>query len=221
MGTVIGWILTLSPIIFHILKKVLPKLFGSIGRLVGTLIGPTAGATGGVRGGVLGVILGYLVGLFGIFARIPRFFKWLFAADGLLAFVPKFLEFTLKFFKTPVLLGIALVTSSIFPTFIEKIFLVVGAAALHIFIWIFKLGRNVFLGALNEAATSGGSALDEFRDSVLGSFDSLPPCMVDIMGYLHLVEDLGLILTTAIVLALVSVFRIVYGGFFTKSGSPL
>lgn len=212
MATAIGWILTLGPVLLAIFKKVLPKLLPKIGTLINALL---------AKGGVFAIVVGLVTKIWGWLSRFPLFLKGLFGAGGLLFFVRPFLEFLLKMFKTPILLGIALVVSSIFPTFIEKIFLVVGAVALRIFIWIFKLGKGVFVGALNQAGSGGSPALDEFRDSVLGSFDELPPCMVDVMGYLHLVEDLGLILTTAMLLALVSLFRIVYGGLFVKSGSPL
>ena len=215
MATAIGWLLTLGPLVFALLKKVIPKLLPKIQALLGGLLGSGAGSAV-TRGGILGAVGLFLSRIWGWLQRFPAWLKTLFAVGGTLHFVRNILIFLLNFAKTPILLGIALVTSSIFPTFVEKIFLVVGAVVLHIFLFVFKLGKNVFLGALNEAGASGtGGVLDEFRDSVMGSFDALPPCMVDIMGYLHLVEDLGLIITTATLLALVSVFRIVYGGFLT------
>lgn len=212
MGTVIGWILMLAPLLLPLLKKVLPKLFTKLGVLLGGLLG---GAAVGGKVGVFAKIVGALAFLFSWLKRFPGWLKGLFAVGGVLHFLRVIVVYLLCVVKTPILLLIMLVTSAFFPTFVEKIFLVVGSVVLRIFLWFFKLGKNVFLTALEDAGSDGGSAVDEFRDAVLTSFDELPPCMVEIMGYLHLVEDLGIIVTTATILALVSVFRIVYGGFIT------
>ena len=87
----------------------------------------------------------------------------------------------------------------------------VGAVSLKIFLFFFKIGKNIVTGAIHTAGENGGDALDEFRDMILGSFDELPPCMIQTMGYLHLVEDLGIFMTTMSILIIVSVFRMVYG----------
>ena len=78
------------------------------------------------------------------------------------------------------------------------------------------------MGAMQSAGSDGGNAIDEFRDAILGSFDEFPPCMIQTMGYLHLVEDLGIVFTCISVLVIVSVFKTVYGvgkiqplGYFT------
>lgn len=228
MMAVIGWVLTLGPIVFALLKRFLPKLFTRFGGKVkgltgnadglgpvgGTLVGAdillssTAAKTGAV--GLIVVILGRI---WSWCSKFTGWFKGLFAVGGTLAFIRPILEFLVGCFKTPILLVISLVTSVIFPTILEKIFLTVGAVCLHIFLWIFKVGKSVFLNSLQNAGTGGTNAVDEFRDAVLTSFDELPSCMVEVLGYLHLVEDLGLIVSTAVLLALVSVFRIVYGSF--------
>lgn len=215
MATVLGWILMLAPLALPLLKKVLPKILGKLGALMGGLMGGAAAGGTVAKAGVLATIVGFLGSIFSWLKRFPAWLKTLFAVGGVLHWLRVVVVYLLCVVKTPVLLGIMLVTSAVFPTFIEKIFLVVGAVCLRLFLWFFKLGKSVLLGALDSAGTGGDSALDEFREAVLGSFDELPPCMVDIMGYLHLVEDLGLIVTTAAILALVSVFRIVYGGFIT------
>ena len=215
MATVLGWILMLAPLALPLLKKVLPKILGKFGGLMGGLMGGSAVGGTVAKAGILATIVGFLGSIVSWLKRFPAWLKPLFATGGSLYFIRAIVMYLLNIVKTPVLLGIMLVTSAIFPTFVEKIFLVVGAVCLRIFLWFFKMGKGVLLGALGSAGSGGDSALDEFRDTVLGSFDELPPCMVDIMGYLHLVEDLGLIVTTAAILALVSVFRIVYGGFIT------
>ena len=46
------------------------------------------------------------------------------------------------------------------------------------------------------------------------SIDSLPPCIVDIMGYMHFVEDVGMLITTAVFIGiynLVTYFFFRYG----------
>lgn len=78
---------------------------------------------------------------------------------------------------------------------------------------IFKIGKAAFLGA---AGPGTGGAIDQFREAILGSFDDLPVCMVQVMGYIHFIEDLGIIVSTVTLLVVVSVFRVVYGNFITK-----
>lgn len=227
----IGWVLTLGPIIFALLRRFLPKLFSKLGGKVKGLtgnaegLGPVGGTLVGAdvllsstaaKTGAIGLIVVILGRIWSWCSRFTGWFKALFATGGTLAFIRPCLEFILGVFKTPILLMISLVTSVIFPTILEKIFLTVGAVVLHIFLWVFKMGKNVFLGAMQSAGSDGGSAVDEFRNAVLDSFDALPPCMVEIFGYLHLIEDLGLIVTTAGLIALVSVFRIVYGSFIVR-----
>lgn len=231
MVALIGWVLTLGPIIFALLKKFLPKLFSRLGGkakgLTGNAegLGPVGGTLVGAdvllsstaaKTGVMGLIVVILGRIWSWCSRFTGWFKGLFAAGGTLAFIRPVLEFMLGCFKTPILLAISLVTSVIFPTILEKIFLTVGAVVMHIFLWVFKLGKNVFLGAMSKAGSDGGSAVSEFQNAVLSSFDELPPCMVEVLGYLHLIEDLGLIVTTATLIALVSVFRIVYGSFVVR-----
>lgn len=213
MATVIGWILMLAPLLLPLLKKVFPKLVGKLSVFLGGLLG--GAAVGGGKVGVLAKIVGAVGFVVSWLKRFPTWLKGLFAVGGILHWLRVVVVYLLCVVKTPILLCIMLVTSAFFPTFVEKLFLVVGSVVLRIFLWIFKLGKNVFLGAMDQAGSGGSNAIDEFRDTILGSFDELPPCMVEIMGYLHLVEDLGIIVTTATILALVSVFRIVYGGFIT------
>lgn len=188
MGAVIGWVITLAPLIWVVLKKAVPWF---LTRYAGKLA-------------FLSIITGFL-------SRIPTFLKGLFAGGGALYFFRPVFEFIIGIFKYPILLFMTLVISSFFPTILEKLFLVVGSVCLKIFLFFFKIGKKAFMGAVQNS--DGGGVVDEFRDAVLGSFDELPQCMVQTMGYIHLIEDLGMIVTTAALLAIVSAFRIVYGAF--------
>lgn len=224
MGTIIGWVLLLGPLLKSLLTKLVPwvarKFGGGLKTITGAggtvLAGEAIGSTV-TKVGVLGAILSVISRIWAWLGRFPTWLKGIFATGGALGFLKPFFEFLVHFAKTPVLLFLSLVVSAFFPTIVEKIFLVVGALALKIFLFIFKLGKKAFIGAVGQE----GGAVDEFRQWVLGSFDELPQPMIDIMGYLHLVEDLGMIFTTVALLAVVSAFRVVYGGVFVKSGSPL
>lgn len=225
MAQVIGWCIMLFPIVKALLTKVIPKLlsrFRGVGR---NLTGNAAGLGGGAlvlgdlalgdalkKGGAIGAIFLLLTRIWAWLGRFPAFLKGLFATGGVLYFLRPFFEFIVGLFKTPVLVFLALVTSAFFPTILEKIFLVTGAVCLKIFLFFFKIGKQAFIGAVNSAG-DGGGIVDEFRDAVLGSFDELPTCMIQTMGYIHFIEDLGMIVTTASLLAIVSAFRIVYGAF--------
>lgn len=226
MLTAISWIVVIGPILVPILKKVIPKILSKIrgvgGKLTGNMEGLGAGgwvaadlALGDTvkKAGAVGAILLMLTRFWGWMSRFPSFLKSFFEVGGALYFLRPLLEFVLGIFKTPVLLFISLLASAYFPTVLEKIFLLVGAATMKIFLTIFKMGKNVFNAAVDSMGQNGGGAINEFRDTILGSFDQLPPCFISVMGYLHFVEDLGMLVTTASLLIVVSVFRVVYGSF--------
>lgn len=222
MSAVIGWILVLAPFLKELLTKLIPKIisrFRGIGR---KLTGNAEGLGGGGmfvgmslsqvlnKNGVIGAIFFILVKVWEWLKGFPGFLKGFFEVGGALYFLRPLLEFMIGLAKTPILLALSLVVSSLFPTILEKIFLIVGSVTLRIVLFFFKIGKKAFLGAVNNG---GDGIVDEFRDSILGSFDELPDCMIQVMGYMHLVEDLGLIITTASLLAIVSAFRVVYGSF--------
>ena len=228
MLTVISWLLLLGPIIKALLTKVLPKLFSRFRGVGGKLTGNAEGLGGGAlvlgdlalgetikQTGAVGAVLLILTRIWGWLGRFPAFLKGLFDAGGALGFLRPLLEFIVGMFKTPVLVFFSLLISSYFPTILEKIFLLVGAVGMKIFLYFFKIGKNVFTMALEDVGSEGG-VVDEFREAVLGSFDELPPCMINVMGYVHLIENLGMLITTATLVLLVSVFRVVYGSFGPK-----
>lgn len=215
MSAVVGWLIILGPLLLKLGSKLLPKIgkgVSKVGGKGGPWIAPgtTIGSTY-AHSGLLGVIIFFLARMWGWLSKFPGWLKTLFGEGGKLYFIHRFFLWVVTFFKNPIILVASLVTSVIFPTILEKIFLCVGAVVLKIFMFFFKIGKSAFMGAMRTAAQDGGNALDEFRDAILGSFDELPPCMIQVMGYLHLVEDLGIIMTCISVLIIVSVFKTVYG----------
>lgn len=213
MASVIGWIIILAPIIFKLCAKFFPVIGKAIMRLAGKGGSVVAGASIGsvyASSGVLGAIFFVVSKIWGWLTKFPGWLKYLFGEGGKLFFIHKFFMFAITFFKNPIILALSLITSVVFPTILEKIFLVVGAIGLKIFMFFFKIGKAAFMGAMQSAAQGGGNALDEFRDAILGSFDEFPPCMIQTMGYLHLVEDLGIFMTCISLLVIVSVFKTVY-----------
>lgn len=228
MLTVISWLLVLGPLIKALITKVIPKLLSKWRGVGGKLTGNAEGLGGGPlvlgdlalgdamqKTGILGAIFILITRIWGWLGRFPTFIKGLFDTGGALFFLRPAFDFLIGIFKTPVLLFISLMVSSVFPTILEKFFLLVGAVAMKIFLFFFKIGKNVFSQAAQDIGSEGG-VVDEFRSAVLDSFDQLPHCMVDVMGYVHLLENLGLIVSTAMLLLIVSVFRIVYGSFGVK-----
>lgn len=225
MLTAISWLVVLGPLLLALLKKIVPKILSRIRGVGGKLTGNMEGL-GGVGGwvaadlalgdtikktGAIGAVLLMLTRFWGWMSRFPSFLKSFFEVGGALYFLRPVLEFLLGIFKTPILLFLSLLGSAYFPTVLEKMFLLVGAATMKVFLSIFKIGKNVFQSAVNNVGQGG--AVNEFKDAILGSFDQLPPCFISVMGYVHFIEDLGMLVTTATLLIIVSVFRVVYGSF--------
>lgn len=214
MATVVGWLLVLLPVLWKVIAKGVPALFRLIGRIGGKgkqFIGPvpTTIASAFKFGGIFSGIMMVLSKMWGWMSRLPGWLKISFGAGGLLWPLRWILNMIVMGFKNPVLILISLVASAFFPTILEKIFLVFGAVTLKIFLLFFRLGKAAFLGAMNSGG-SGTGTIDTLRAMVLNSFDELPPCMVQAMGYVHLIEDLGIYMSTITLLIIVSVFRIVY-----------
>lgn len=216
MASVIGWLLVLLPLVWKIAVKAFPALFRLIGKIGGkgkTFVGPvpTTIASAFKFGGILSGIMMILSKMWGWMSRLPGWLKILFGTGGLLWPIRWILNFIVMGFKKPVLVVISLVVSSIFPTILEKIFLVFGAVTLKIFLLFFRLGKAAFLGAMSSGGSGTGTGtVDNLRQMLLGSFDELPDCMVRAMGYVHLIEDLGIYMSTITLLVILSVFRLVY-----------
>lgn len=204
MGSIISVLVLALPFIRPALTKFLPWLMKK---------GVTVFGKGAAKGGIIGAILAGIQKIGSLFGRFPKFLIGLFGAGGSLYWLTEIIMFIAGAFKTPVLLFATLVLSSFFPTILEKIFLLVGAISLKFLLLIIKIGKNAM--SKLSASEGGSAAMDEFKQAVLGSFDELPPCFVDMMGYVHFLECLGMIVMTAMFVTVVLLVRTVYGGFIT------
>lgn len=207
MGTLVATLLTLLPLLIPLISRVLPKVAPKLAGLFG---GAAAGSVV-ARGGFFAGIISLLSMIWGVVGKFPKWFVGLFEAGGKLYFIRAALEFLLVSFKSPIVLFIGLLLSSIFPTILEKLFLLIGAAMMHIFVFFFGIAKKLFTDM--SAAEGGSPAIDQFKEAVLGSFQSLPPCMVQTMGYIHFLEDLGMITLCMALILTISIFRVMFGAF--------
>ena len=96
-----------------------------------------------------------------------------------------------------------MVLSQYFTNLIEKIFLVVGAVSIKIALIFIKWGKDFFMNL-------GENHTEELKTVLGDSVAQLPPCMVDVMGYMHLVENIGMLVTTLIFVGIVKlIFRFI------------
>lgn len=207
MGTLLATLLTLLPLLLPLFGKILPKIAPKIGGLFGGAVAGSAVAKGGFFAGVLAL----LSRIWGVVGRFPKWLVSLFATGGKLYFIRAALEFILVIFKSPIVLFFGLLTSAFFPTILEKLFLLIGAAVMHIFVFFFGICKKLFLDL--SASEGGAGAIDEFKNAVLGSFQDLPPCFVKTMGYVYFLEDLGMIVSCMALILTISIFRVMFGAF--------
>lgn len=158
--------------------------------------------------GWIGGIIGTLFFSKGWLARFPRWLKGLFASGGALYFLRSWVLRVIFIFRHPIIIVVGLLISSLFPSVMEYFFLLVGFVTMKVFMLIFNIGKQMFVNDQNPA-------INEIRNTLVNSFDALPPCMTNMMGYLHLVEDIGIIVTTFTLVVTYKVFIRVYGGFVT------
>ena len=210
MGVAVSTLLIILPLLLKLLTRIFPKVLPKIAGLFG-IGGAIAGGSAVAKAGFFGGAVVLLSKIWGWLSRFGGWIVGLFAAGGKLYFIRAALEFILLVFKSPVLLFFGLLGSAFFPTVIEKLFLLVGTAVMHIFIFFFGIAKNLF--SQMSADQGGQAAFDEFQQLVLSSFDSLPPCFVQTMGYVHFIEDLGMIVTCMMLIFTVSVFRVMFGAF--------
>lgn len=203
MGEIISVLLVALPVIKVFFNKFLPWLFKKLPAWLGSGTGKA------VKGGIFATAIAFIGKIFGTLARFPSWLKGLFKEGGRLAWLSSILLLLSNIFKTPVLLFVALMTSYLFPGILERIFLVVGAITMKFLLVFVRAGK----GALNNtpAGEGGAPVLDEFKEAMLDSFDGLPPCMIDVMGYLHMFELIGMIVSTAMFCGIVALIKTVYG----------
>lgn len=207
MGTLIATLLTILPLLIPLFTRIFPKIAPKLAGLFG---GAVVGSTV-ARGGFFAGVIALLSKIWGVVGRFPKWLVGLFATGGKLYFIRAALEYILVAFKSPIVLFSGLLLSSIFPTILEKLFLLIGAAMMHIFVFFFGIAKKAFLDM--SASEGGASAVDQFKEAVLGSFNTLPPCMVQTMGYIHFLEDLGMITLCMALILTISIFRVMFGAF--------
>lgn len=167
------------------------------------------------RLGIVGSIIATIFFTRGWLARFPGWLKTLFAEGGRLYFVQKFFLRAIFIFRHPVMIVLGLLISAVFPSVLEYFFLIVGYVGVKLLMVFFRIGKNLF------TSSEGNAAMDQLRENIVQSVDVLPPCMVQVMGYLHVVENLGIFITTFVMMIAYAAFRRVYGTFFIKAGTPL
>lgn len=181
IGTICAWLLNLLPILWFVASKVFPRVIPALVAMM-------------KNGGIIATILGVFVGVYKWVKHLSIALLAIKLGSGFFGKIFTVIRFFLNFmFRFPIIAGITLVLSQIFPTVYERIFLVVGAVSIKIALSIFG---NV-MRLINDSAENNVEALN----TILGeSIDQLPPCMVDVLGYMHLVEDVGLLVSTAILI---------------------
>ena len=181
LGTVLSWVVSFLPIIWWVASKGFPKIIPALMAVMG-------------KGGVIAAILGAIVGIYKWVKHLSIALLAIKLGAGPLGRIFSAIKWILNFaFKFPVIMGITLVGSQIFPGLLERIFLLVGAVSVKIALVLFG---NV-MRLINSSAENN----TEMLNTVIGdSIDQLPPCLVDVMAYMHVVEDIGLLVSTAILI---------------------
>lgn len=159
--------------------------------------------------GIIGSIIGALFFSKGWLAKFPTWFKGLFATGGSLFFVRKFVMRAIYVFRHPIIVVITLLISSIFPSILEYFFLIVGFLGVKIMMFFFHIGKRMFMNDGNEH-------MNELRTQLVNSVDGIPLCMKEVMSYLHVVEDLGILITTFTLLIAFAAFKAVYENFVVR-----
>ena len=176
MPVVIGWLINFLPLIWYIVSK-LP--------ILNTLTSMSG------KAGLFAKICGLLVSAYWFIRRLPIAFLKVKLGSGILGRIFLAIRTLLNCaFNFPVIVVFTLFMSQYFPSLLEHLFLIVGAIAL-------KIGISIFSKVMSAMDTV--SNMDTLNTVIGNSADQLPPCMLDVLAYMHVVEDLGLIITTAVV----------------------
>ena len=156
IGTICSWVISFLPIIWWIASKGFPKIIPAIMAMMG-------------KGGVIAAILGAIVGIYKWVKHLSIVLLAIKLGSGPLGKIFSAIKWILNFaFKFPVIMGITLVGSQIFPGLLERIFLLVGAVSIKIGLVLFG---NVMKLINNSAENNTG-----LLNTVIGeSADQLPP----------------------------------------------
>lgn len=212
---------TFLPLIIQAIAKGFSLIFGTPSWAQQPGSAPSGDEEGSGSGwlkklGIIGSIIGAIFFSKGWLAKFPGWLKGLFSTGGALYFFRKFILRAIYIFRHPVIMVVGLLVSSLFPSILEYFFMLMGYVGIKVFMFFFNVGKKIFL-----ASDGGNVAMDELRNQILSSVDVLPPCMVQVLGYLHIVENLGIFITTFTLMIMYSAFRRVYGGFVTGNSFGL
>ena len=187
MENIIGWLLSLLPAMVGLHKWVFPKFTEYASSLMS-------------EGGVFNTILGGLIKLIVTVVRLPYFLVTLISNIPLNIF-KLFSKFMLDFRYLAI---ISMVLSDYFSNLFESIFLIVGVVTIKIGVIIVKWGKG-FLENVQQ------NNVNELKEILSNNVGNLPPCMVDVMGYMHIVENIGMLVSA---LVFCGVINIIYAYVF-------
>lgn len=181
MENIVGWFLSLLPAIFGFHKWVLPKLSEYATSLASS-------------GGLISTIFAAILKLILTIVKLPMFFVEL--ISRLPGDIFKlFSKFMLNYRYLAI---ISMVLSEYFSNLMENIFLIVGVVSIKIALVIVKWGKTFIENAPQNN-------INELKTILGDSVSSLPPCMVDVMGYMHIVENIGMLVSTLIFCGIVNI----------------
>lgn len=181
MDGIMGWLLSLLPGVWGFNKWVLPKLSEFAVSLSSS-------------GGVFSTLLGAVLKIFVTIVKLPSMLVELVASLPGNIF-KLFSKFMLNYRYLAI---ISMVLSEYFSNLMENIFLIVGVVSVKIALVFVKWGKTFIENAPQNN-------LNELKNLMGDSVASLPPCMIDVMGYMHIVENIGMLVSTFIFCGIVNI----------------
>lgn len=189
MMAALGVIIDILSVLFLIKEFLWPvasKVFGLDKKLVGTAVASKAVSK-----------------VSGKFSRFPKWFITLFEKGGKLRWLRDIAYFLKNSMSAPIILGITFLLSAFCPTIFEKLMMIVGAVSIKIALVMVKWASGMM--------TSMPENNTQELYTILGdTIDALPPCFIDVLAYCHLVEDLGIIISTAIFCGIYNLIKYFY-----------
>lgn len=223
--TILTWVLTFLPIVWKVgswlirwfkgaslAKRIVAvSAFGVAGGAIATYkwgLGGTLASLGGIVAAILAVLpLGgkivaaiasssigafiiFVIKFIGSYIRygIPMLFAWL--LPTLLPKLRWLMDAIFFILKNPLFYICVLILNAYFPTLLETIFGLIGVAVLKVAVSAF----NAIYPSINDESSSVMSNIkDTFAD-----LKELPDCMLAWMGYMHLAENIGMIVSALI-----------------------
>jgi len=192
---IVSIVAMLAPICLKVFPKLAPMLANFFVRFANfTHIMAIVAAIGAVVSKLKTFIIGFLNGF-------PSWFIKLFGKGGALYWIFNFLKGIKTKLGWRAIFFIVFMLGTWFDTIFEFFFLVIGGVSLRILTVVTKWAFNKQMSEDNT----------ETLVTIMGdSIDNLPPCMIDVMGYLHLVEDLGMIISTLIFVGILNLITRLY-----------